>query len=272
MDSPVNLKLLKPKGHLSHYIQGIWSASVSSDASNIAQRWLHSDAGSGILFNLSGKIVLGNKTIASGGVLLPVSEQAELITLSPGSLLVGFRFHPGVGFAVLGEHYEQPTQISQAHNSLYGISALCDQLQSTQGDYARISVLYRWLSTTINFNDVAFPAPLRQAVIAVQDLVAPGMLGETIPLSQRQIERQFKRWIGMSAKKYQRILRVKHSLDQLKLSPETNLAGLALQTGFTDQAHMTREFKQIAKVTPGQYIRYISCLEPEAVVLGQGNL
>ena len=195
MESFINLKLLKPEGHLSAYIQGIWSASVSTQAPDQVQRWLYSDGGSGIIFNLSGEIALGDKTISSGAVMLPVSEQAELITLSTGTQLAGLRFHPGAGFAVLGEHYKQPTQISPLDKNLYGINSICEQLLNANGHYARMSVLYRWLRSTINFNELSFPVPLRQAVNAVQGLVSPGELDKGIPLSQRQIERQFKRWI-----------------------------------------------------------------------------
>jgi AraC-like DNA-binding protein len=48
-------------------------------------------------------------------------------------------------------------------------------------------------------------------------------------------------------------LRVKSTLNFIKFNPEVGLADIALSKGFSDQAHMTREFKQIAKITPKQY-------------------
>ena len=78
-----------------------------------------------------------------------------------------------------------------------------------------------------------------------------------MPLSQRQIERQFQQWLDMTPKYYQRISRVKSALKILKLQPTTELADLALTIGFSDQAHMTREFKYIAKITPKQYTQQV---------------
>jgi len=48
---------------------------------------------------------------------------------------------------------------------------------------------------------------------------------------------------------------VKHTLEQLRAQPDLTLSELALEQGFSDQAHMTRECKQIARMTPKQYVR-----------------
>ncbi|MFM2652319.1 helix-turn-helix domain-containing protein, partial [Vibrio alginolyticus] len=74
-------------------------------------------------------------------------------------------------------------------------------------------------------------------------------------ISQRQRERNFQKWLGITPKHYQRIKRVKHTLEQLRAQPDLTLSELALEQGFSDQAHMTRECKQIARMTPKQYVR-----------------
>ncbi len=71
-------------------------------------------------------------------------------------------------------------------------------------------------------------------------------------MSQRQIERLFKLWLGMTPKYYQRILRVKKVINFLRVHKKVNLADVSQQFGFSDQAHMTREFRAIACATPAQ--------------------
>jgi len=71
------------------------------------------------------------------------------------------------------------------------------------------------------------------------------------------LERQFKSFPGMSPKYYQQIQRVKQALEDIKNRPDTDLVELALEHEFSDQAHMTREFKRIARITPNQYRRLI---------------
>ena len=85
-----------------------------------------------------------------------------------------------------------------------------------------------------------------------------GQINNDIPLSQRQLKRQFQKWLGMTPKNFQRIIRVKKVLNDLKLNPDTGLVSLAYNNGFSDQAHMTRELKKIAKVTPGQYSKLVA--------------
>jgi len=256
VDSTFDFKIFHPQGLLSDHVQAVWSASVSPEGSNDIQRWLHSDACSGILFNLGGKIYLNDIEFSSGVVLLPVSKQAQLITLPPGSQLVGVRFHPAISFALLGTLCQQPITLKVEDDFSAELYLLYRQLKDVQGHYSKIIALYRWLDKTIDAANT-LPYSLMKALNVLNSSSSLGSLSGCIPLSQRQIERQFQKWMSMTPKYYQRILRVKTALNYLKYNPETELADLALNNGFTDQAHMTREFNQIAKTTPRQYSKRV---------------
>jgi len=256
----LDFKLFQPKARLAGIVQGVWSTSVASHCPHNIKKWLHSDACSGLLFNLNSTIELNNVVIPIGGVLQPVSKQAQAINLPPNAAVVGIRFQPGLSFAILGSIYQQATLIkpyqkqSQKNypkNDL-ALNRLNQQLKMAQGHYARITLLYRWLDNILLSID-GIPAPLTTALAALESKQTPGELSNNIALSQRQIERQFQKWLDMTPKYYQRISRVKNSLKKLKDDPSTALADLALSEGFTDQAHMTREFNDIARITPKQY-------------------
>lgn len=131
------------------------------------------------------------------------------------------------------------------------------QLDCASGHYARIITLYRWLSNKIDFAS-AIPKSFLQALDFVQSTPQLGMSRTEISLSQRQVERHFRKWIGITPKQYQRIIRVKQALNLLKQNPDIDLVTLAFENGFSDQAHMTREFNSIAKITPRQYSKLTS--------------
>ena len=243
---------------MSAHVQGVWSAFVSSQCSNDIKRWLYSDAGSGILFNLGDEIDLGDCRFSSGAIMLGVSKQAQSITLPPGAQLAGFRLHPAVGFGLLGAPYQQAMSsevVDDIPNALHLLSA---RLMKVHGHYARMVTIYRWLNKVIDFFGV-MPNSLKQALTALQMSKAPGQLSADIALSQRQLERQFQKWIGITPKHYHRILRVKRTLNHLKYHPDVSLVELALNNGFSDQAHMTRELKQIAKIAPRLYSQLARC-------------
>ncbi len=73
-------------------------------------------------------------------------------------------------------------------------------------------------------------------------------------LSRRQIERRFRDAFGMSPSRLRRIERFRRASRQLVVEPGASLARLAAACGFSDQAHMTREFRALAGVPPTGYV------------------
>lgn len=79
-------------------------------------------------------------------------------------------------------------------------------------------------------------------------------LAELVGLSQSYFSSAFKASTGMAPHQWQmkaRIERVKVRL----LQPDASLIQIAHATGFADQAHMTRVFKQFVGVTPAAWLR-----------------
>ncbi len=72
--------------------------------------------------------------------------------------------------------------------------------------------------------------------------------------SQRHFSRTFNEWVGLSPKTYCRVRRFGRVLQRMNDSPVSDLADLAAAEGYADQAHMTREFRTLAGVTPAQYV------------------
>ncbi|MEU5877019.1 AraC family transcriptional regulator [Spirillospora sp. NPDC047279] len=67
----------------------------------------------------------------------------------------------------------------------------------------------------------------------------------------RQLEYRFKEQIGVSPKAMARILRFRRAA--LLLAGGSRSAGTAADCGFSDQAHLTREFKAMAGFTPERF-------------------
>lgn len=63
----------------------------------------------------------------------------------------------------------------------------------------------------------------------------------------------FKEATGLGPKRCARLLRFQQVLNGLRSVPPVPLSELAFAAGYSDQAHMTREFREFAGVAPGQY-------------------
>jgi AraC-like DNA-binding protein len=77
----------------------------------------------------------------------------------------------------------------------------------------------------------------------------PALCG--IPL--RQLQRLFRRYVGVSPKWVIMRYRIHEALAQVHENRVGNWAGLALDLGYADQAHFIRDFKSLVGVTPRTY-------------------
>lgn len=76
-----------------------------------------------------------------------------------------------------------------------------------------------------------------------------------LDVSPRTLERQFVQEVGIGAKTLSRLIRFETAHNALVYDPQTPLAALAYDLGFSDQAHLTREFRALGGVTPGTFAR-----------------
>jgi AraC-like DNA-binding protein len=78
-------------------------------------------------------------------------------------------------------------------------------------------------------------------------------LAAHVALSPYYFLRAFRTEVGMPPYTYLESVRVREA--QRRIRAGMPLAEAALETGFNSQAHMTRRFKKVIGVTPGQYAR-----------------
>jgi AraC-like DNA-binding protein len=71
----------------------------------------------------------------------------------------------------------------------------------------------------------------------------------------RTLERKFKQSSGHTVKDVSALMRFEQVRNQLWLNPDINLAGLAHDLGYTDQPHLSKEFKRYSGSTPAAFAR-----------------
>jgi AraC-like DNA-binding protein len=71
----------------------------------------------------------------------------------------------------------------------------------------------------------------------------------------RTLERKFKQSSGHTVKDVSGLMRFEQVRNQLWHYPDSNIAGLAHELGYTDQSHLSREFKRYSGTTPAAFAR-----------------
>ncbi|MEZ8099016.1 helix-turn-helix domain-containing protein [Vibrio bivalvicida] len=236
----MDFRIFKPHGKLSDHIQAIWSVKVTGGQSSVIKKPLYCDGGSGLTLLLSGEVCLSNTPISEPIIVQKNNHKTQIIELSHGAQLCGIRFQPGMML---------PSLINNDSQIMSVLTSLHEQL-SEQNQSRHLTTLYRWCEQQILPMEATFAKRAKLIKLATQ-----GKIGEQFPYNQRQVERRFRQWLGMSPKYFQRLRRVHSSLNKLRENPDVSLADFAFEHGFSDQAHMTREFKTFVLTTPGELSR-----------------
>jgi AraC-like DNA-binding protein len=104
----------------------------------------------------------------------------------------------------------------------------------------------------------AIPARLTKAFAAIgTPPLGPAILGATtvadiarrLGMPHRRLQRAFARELGMPPRSYLRLLRFRDALHGIQAGAEP-LADTAAAQGYADQAHMAREFRNLAGMPP----------------------
>lgn len=71
-------------------------------------------------------------------------------------------------------------------------------------------------------------------------------------ISVRHFDRCFERWFGLSPKRFCRIARFRAAWTLALTEPQFGWAAIAACCGYADQAHLCREFREFAGLSPGK--------------------
>jgi transcriptional regulator GlxA family with amidase domain len=120
----------------------------------------------------------------------------------------------------------------------------------------RHALLEDWVRRSthdLHANDARVLAACR--MLAADPQLSIGTLAHRLGWNARAIHRQFDAACGYGPKHLQRVMRVQTALRvALGSRRRPAMSEVAVAAGFSDQAHMTREFRDLAGFTPTAYL------------------
>jgi AraC-like DNA-binding protein len=140
------------------------------------------------------------------------------------------------------------------------VTELHQRMQDAPDLGASLAVFERWLAS----HALEARATPHAAVCAAVHLLSATRGAEPVSgiarqvgLSPRRLRELFLEAVGVSPKRLARLLRFRGTLDHLATKPADDLCELALDLGYYDQAHLNREFRDLARMTPRQYVEAV---------------
>ena len=131
-------------------------------------------------------------------------------------------------------------------------SHLLDRLAETPSWGARLDLLDEALGNGPVPALTPEVAWLRRQLLACNGRSPVEPLMDETGWSRRYVTERFRRQLGVSPKAYARLLRFEHARALLNEKPRgRTLADVAMEAGYYDQSHLTRDFVALAGMTPG---------------------
>lgn len=170
-------------------------------------------------------------------------------------LSVGVQLMPVAAMGLFGvsaaELAERHTPLSDLWGA--GADSALDQLSSADGAHSRLRLLESLLAQRLPLPRAMHPA-VAQLIKANGNGVRIDAAVRDSSYSHRGFIALFRQATGMSPKRYARLMRFRALLAMLHgPCTATPLGELALEAGYSDQAHMNRDFREFAGMTPLQY-------------------
>jgi AraC-like DNA-binding protein len=192
----------------------------------------------------------GGRVIVAG-----VDQAAWRSPVRPGEEIVGIRLRPGVAGAVFGLPASELLDSRVPMEDLLGSrgSELAEALSGARDREGEYLLLEGFVAAAIADGG---PDPL--VLAATRRLGFPGSrvneLADALGLSERQLRRRFHDSVGYGPKTLDRVLRFRRLLSQAQAvaDGDLDLARLAADLGYSDQAHMSRDSVRLTGLPPAR--------------------
>ena len=170
----------------------------------------------------------------------------------------GVQFRPGQAFSLLGIPLNQ-LQNSSCFLEDLSISwkPLKESMIAAQTFAERVQSFEIWLLqqlTTLH----GVPPHLSQLILFMckyPSYCSIDGMAKQIGLTTRQLNRLFNKYVGISPKSFNRILRFHRAYQALKFQSPEDYTSFSLDLGYYDQSHFINDFRAFTGTSPTQWIR-----------------
>lgn len=171
--------------------------------------------------------------------------------------VLGIRFEPTGACMLLRDSMKDLVNVTiDLHDGIgrRAASELGERCADAGHAAAIINVAAQWASQQINGDAFADPATQWTAVTIrdARGMLSVDELASTLGLTRTRFAQRFRDRIGVTPKRFARIVRFHAALSQLQ--DGSTIAQAAADLAYFDQAHMYRDFSEFAGLTPGAFV------------------
>ena len=213
---------------------------------------------SGIFFNFGnrGKLLLKDEIDVRSVSVFGQIDRAFTVTYNPGYYSLGVLLKPAVLSRLLRVDMAEFTNTAFDGTLLRpDLKILHEELETCSTSFQKIQALNQYFTRVLSTNTNT-PSIADHALNILQHDCSITMekLASRLQVSQRYIEMNFRRVIGLTPKTYSLILRFKRMEMQLKKMQSVSLLDTDYENEYYDQNHFIKDFKRFTGYTPSNYL------------------
>ena len=169
--------------------------------------------------------------------------------------IIGIRCFPWTVFELLGLPAGSDGVRIMEHPIAQLQATLQQSVQAGRVVEALAQVAHYFLAAQSQMAGNCLLAKAGEAMCAANGTLPVSQVAAAAHTTVRTLERKFKQSAGHTVKDVSGLMRFEQVRNHLWRQPAANLAGLAQELGYVDQAHLSREFKRYSGTTPAAFAR-----------------
>jgi AraC-like DNA-binding protein len=187
-----------------------------------------------------------------------IKSQYLTIQAIPDSEMIVVRFKPGGIYPFFQKPAELLTNRIQTVEELapFQVIELRESIKSDASLESKISSLENWLEEQIDYS--LMPEPLIEFAIEYIQSNSTEQLQKVVTksrYSKKQFIHLFKKYVGLTPKLFQRIIRFNEILRKVEQGEFISWTQVSADCGYYDQAHFIRDFKLFSGFNPTEFLR-----------------
>jgi AraC-like DNA-binding protein len=245
-----------PSPDLRRFIKCFWSLEQTAVETSNSREPVLPDGRVEIVFNLADRFHRYHSTtdfeLQPSSLVAGQMTRNVLIGPSGGVSLFGVRFQPTGAYYFFGFPMSELTDRIESFDALFKVSDLDDRLRNATDLHQRIAIFEEAMRMNLA-NAGAVDPKLEDSVrkiAAMAEQRSIANVASTLGWSERKLERDFKKYVGVSPKLFSRIDRFASIVRALETTGPSKLTEHAHRFGYYDQSHMINEFRGFAGESP----------------------
>lgn len=247
---------------LAPYVKKIWSAQNNNRQKEIHTFRFLADGCPGLMFQHSDSSMFlnGTKKLTNffiyGQTVKPIS-----ISASGNYTIIVVYLYPYVIKTLFGLNASELTDkcLDVSLAPMGQKYAITEKLLNEKSKINQIELLKLFMVDLISDRKYAMDLEMQAAVSKIVSGGGNEMIRnvqEQLQLSERTFIRKFESHVGLTPKLFSNICRFREALERMESGNFEKLSDVGFESGYSDQSHFIRSFKEFAGETPKAFLKY----------------